>query len=97
VRSGRGLWAAGNGSSHGSSAYSVSQVRQLSGRSDPSHSHSAAVSAEAELHADDSGDDWMALRLREVPVLMDRGQRMVEVQRRRKGEDNSLGIRVRSS
>ena len=61
VRSGSGFWAAGHDSSHGSSAYSASQLRQLSGRSDLSHSlsHSvsAAVSAEAEPHADDSGDD----------------------------------------
>jgi hypothetical protein len=57
VRSGSGFWAAGHDSSHGSSAYSASQLRQLSGRSDLSHSISAAVSAEAEPHADDSGDD----------------------------------------
>jgi hypothetical protein len=57
VRSGSGFWAAGHDSSHGSSAYSASQLRQLSGRSDLSHSHSAAVSAEPEPHADDSGDD----------------------------------------
>lgn len=65
VRSGSGFWAAGHDSSHGSSAYSASQLRYLSGRSDLSHSqshshshpHSAAVSAEAEPHADDSGDD----------------------------------------
>jgi hypothetical protein len=61
VRSGSGFWAAGHDSSHGSSAYSASQLRQLSGRSDlshsHSHSHSAPVSTEAEPHADDSGDD----------------------------------------
>lgn len=57
VRSGSGFWAAGHDSSHGSSAYSASQLRQLSGRSDLSHSHSAAVSADPEPHADDSGDD----------------------------------------
>jgi len=58
VRSGSGFWAAGHDSSHGSSAFSASQIRQLSGRSDlshsNSHSHSAAV---VEPHADDSGDD----------------------------------------
>jgi hypothetical protein len=57
VRSGSGLWAAGHDSSHDSSAYFASQLRQLSGRSDLSHSHSVAVSAKPESHVDDSGDD----------------------------------------
>jgi hypothetical protein len=45
VRSGSGFWAVGDNSSHGSSAYSASQLNNLSGRSDLSHSHSHAHSA----------------------------------------------------
>ncbi len=55
VRSGSGFWAAGHDSSQGSSAFSASQLRQLSGRS--GLSASACASGSAEPHADDSGDD----------------------------------------
>jgi len=55
VRSGSGFWAAGHDSSQGSSAFSASQLRQLSGRSGLSASPCASGSAEP--HADDSGDD----------------------------------------
>jgi hypothetical protein len=96
VRSGSGFWAAGHDSSHGSSAYSASQLRQLSGRSDLSHSHSAAVSAEVEPHADDSGDDSDGTEIAGGSSNDGSRGRMVLVQRRRKREDNSLGIRVRS-
>jgi hypothetical protein len=48
VRTGSGFWAAGHDSSHGSSAFSATQVRQLS-------AHEASRAAEP--HADDSGDD----------------------------------------
>jgi hypothetical protein len=46
------ILAAGHDSSHGSN-----ELRQLSGCSDFSYSDSAAVSADAKPHADDSGDD----------------------------------------
>ncbi|KAI0286280.1 hypothetical protein BC826DRAFT_918147 [Russula brevipes] len=48
VRTGSGFWAAGHDSSHGSSAFSATQVRQL---------YSHVASRAAEPHADDSGDD----------------------------------------
>ena len=61
MRSGSGFWAAGHDSSHGSSAFSATQIRQLSGRSAQSHGSApvgvGSVEAEAEPHADDSGDD----------------------------------------
>jgi len=62
VRSGSGFWAAGHDSSHGSSAFSATQFRQLSS----STGHSGVTpSASAEEHhhhhhhggGDDSGDD----------------------------------------
>jgi FtsZ-interacting cell division protein ZipA len=58
VRSGSGFWAAGHDSSHGSSAFSATQMRQLTGRSGLSASACASGSAEAEPNAgDDSSDD----------------------------------------
>ena len=58
MRSGSGFWAAGHDSSHGSSAFSATQFRQLSGRSADSHNSApVGVGAEPEAHADDSGDD----------------------------------------
>lgn len=54
MRTGSGFWAAGHDSSHGSSAFSATQLRQLSGRSGLSES----ACASGEPHAgDDSGDD----------------------------------------
>ena len=54
MRTGSGFWAAGHDSSQGSSAFSATQLRQLSGRSGLSES----VCASGEPHAgDDSGDD----------------------------------------
>ncbi|KAI9507412.1 hypothetical protein F5148DRAFT_1205370 [Russula earlei] len=52
VRSGSGFWAAGHDSSHGSSAFSATQLRQLSGQSAVS-----AASVTGEAQGDDSGDD----------------------------------------
>jgi hypothetical protein len=54
VRSGSGFWAAGHDSSHGSSAFSATQMRQLTGRS--GLSVSACASGEQQA-GEDSGDD----------------------------------------
>ena len=55
VRNGGSFWAAGHDSSNRSSAFSATQMRQLSGQS--GLSSSACASGSADLHASDSGGD----------------------------------------
>jgi len=53
VRSGSGFWAAGHDSSHGSSAFSASQMRHLADNS----ASSAEASGQRHAGDNDSGDD----------------------------------------